>query len=87
MPISGIGSAAADDAVAGLVAALTSVQTILPGVASYTYNADGSIATETVSGATTTFTYNSDGTVATMTRSGVTRTFAYNADGSIASVT
>lgn len=52
---------------------------ILPAVATYTYNPDGSVATETVGGATTTYTYNGDGTVATATRGGVTRTFTYTA--------
>jgi YD repeat-containing protein len=59
---------------------------LLPAASSYTYNADGSIATETVAGITTTYTYNTDGSIATMVRSGVTRTFTYNTDGTIASV-
>lgn len=87
MPVTGIGSAAATDAVADLVAALQSAVAGLPAVSSYTYNSDGSVATETVSGVATTFTYNSDGTVATSTRAGVTRTYTYNSDGTIASVT
>jgi YD repeat-containing protein len=53
---------------------------------SYTYNGDGTVATETVAGVVTTYTYNGDGTVATSTRAGVTRTYTYNADGTIASV-
>jgi YD repeat-containing protein len=59
---------------------------LLPAVSSYTYNADGSVATETVAGATTAYTYNPDGTVATATRGGVTRTFTWNADGTLGSV-
>lgn len=59
---------------------------ILPAASSYTYNADGTIATETVAGVTTSFTYNGDGSINTMTRSGATRTFSYNADGTIATV-
>jgi YD repeat-containing protein len=59
---------------------------LLPASSSYTYNADGSIATETVAGITTTYTYNTDGSIATMVRSGVTRTFSYNTDGTIATV-
>lgn len=54
--------------------------------ASYTYNADGTIATETVGGLTTTYTYNLDGTINTVTRNGVTLTYTYNPDGSIGSV-
>jgi YD repeat-containing protein len=59
---------------------------LLPAASSYTYNADGTVATETVAGITTTYTYNTDGSVNTMTRSGVTRTFTYNTDGTIATV-
>lgn len=57
-----------------------------PAVSSYTYNTDGTVATETVAGVTTTYTYNTDGTVATSARAGVTRTYAYNGDGTLASV-
>ena len=45
--------------------------------ATYTYNADGTIATETVGGLTTTYGWNPDGTLASMTRDGVTRAFTY----------
>lgn len=45
--------------------------------ATYTYNPDGTIATETVGGLTTTYAWNGDGTLASMTRGGVTRTFTY----------
>lgn len=58
----------------------------LPAPSSYTYNADGTVATETVAGVATAYTYNTDGTVATMTRAGATRTFTYNTDGTIAGV-
>lgn len=90
MPVTGIGAAAEVDAVTSLVSALTAAQasyvSLNPPVSSYTYNSDGTVATETVAGVTTTYTYNSDGTVATSARSGVTRTYSYNSDGTIASV-
>lgn len=54
--------------------------------ASYTYNADGTIATETVGGATTTYAYNADGTLHTETRNGVTLTFTYDASGNLTTV-
>lgn len=61
----------------------------------YTYNADGTVATapEVTSAGTRTnaFTYNTDGTVATVVSvlAGVTRTetYTYNADGAVASMT
>lgn len=52
----------------------------------YTWNPDGTIATETVAGVTTTYAWNSDGSLHTETRAGVTRTYAYNGDGTLASV-
>jgi uncharacterized protein RhaS with RHS repeats len=57
-----------------------------PAASSFTYNPNGTIATETVSGVTTSYTYNADGSVATSARAGVTRTYTYNADGTLASV-
>ncbi|NUR28870.1 MAG: hypothetical protein HOV83_24020 [Catenulispora sp.] len=54
--------------------------------ATYTYNADGAVATETVGGKTTTYTYNADGSVHTAARDGVTLTYSYNADGTVSGV-
>ena len=54
--------------------------------ATYTYNADGTVATETVGGFTTTYTYNADGTVHTVARDGVTMTYTYNASGNVTAV-
>ena len=54
--------------------------------ASYTYNGDGTVATETVGGLTTTYTYNADGSVHTATRNGATLTYSYNADGTVSGV-
>jgi YD repeat-containing protein len=59
---------------------------LLEPAATYTYNGDGTVASETIGGVATAYTYNGDGTVATATRAGVTRTFTYNTDGTIASV-
>jgi YD repeat-containing protein len=39
-----------------------------PAAATYTYDEDGNIDTETVGGVATTYTYNPDGTVATSQR-------------------
>lgn len=60
--------------------------TILTPATGLTYNADGTVATQTVAGVTTSYTYNADGTVATEARAGITRTYTYNADGTLASV-
>lgn len=85
--LSGGGTLAADRTFAVDYAALNAVYASLnPAASSYTYNSDGTVATETVAGVTTTYTYNADGTVHTMVRSGVTRTLTYNADGTVASV-
>ena len=54
--------------------------------ATYTYNTDGTVATETVGGFTTTYAYNSDGTVHTATRNGVTLTYTYDASGNVTAV-
>lgn len=59
---------------------------ILTPIETFTYNADGTVATQTVASVTTSYTYNSDGTVATETRAGVTRSYTYNGDGTLASV-
>jgi YD repeat-containing protein len=59
---------------------------ILTPATGLTYNADGTVATQTVAGVATSYTYNADGTVATEVRAGVTRTYTYNADGTLASV-
>ena len=53
---------------------------------SYTYNPDGTVATETIAGVATSYTYNANGTVATATRGGTTLTYTYNSNGTIASV-
>lgn len=60
--------------------------TILTPAESLTYNADGTVATQTIGGVATTYTYNADGTVHTETRNSVTRTYIYNSDGTLASV-
>ena len=49
---------------------------------SYTYNADGTIATSTENGVTSSFTY-ALGQVLTETRNGVTRTFVYDIHGNV----
>jgi YD repeat-containing protein len=95
MAVTGIGSAAAVDPVASLVAALANAANSYVPISSakvtITYNTDGTVATvtETTSGAVTTYTYNADGTPATESRvlSGVTttRTFAYT-DGNLTGV-
>lgn len=55
---------------------------------SFTYNADGTVATIVkASGRTLTFTYNADGTVNTIADGTYTKTFAYNADSTVASIT
>ncbi len=56
-----------------------------PLPASYTYNIDGTVATETIGGVPTVYTYVS-GVITTSTRFGVTRTYNYNSDGTIASI-
>jgi len=50
---------------------------------SYTYNADGSVATATTGGTTTTYTYNADGSVKTESRAGKQKTYVYDASGNI----
>lgn len=55
---------------------------------SYTYNPDGSVATQVVDGASTVYAYNSDGSVRTVTRpSGLVETFSYNSDGTVSGST
>lgn len=56
---------------------------VLPTPGSYTYNADGTVATDADGN---TYTYNADGTVHTVAKGGVTRTLTYNADGTVGSV-
>lgn len=72
--------------VATALAALPGAYVPFIGAASYTYNADGTVATATEGGIVTTYAYNADGSVHTATRSGVTVTYTYNADGTVASV-
>lgn len=55
----------------------------LPTIGGFTYNTDGSVASDPDG---TAYAYNSDGTLATETLHGVTRTYSYNPDGSIAGV-
>lgn len=55
----------------------------LPTTGSFTYNADGTIATDPDGNS---YTWNTDGTLATQTKGGVTRTFHWNTDGSLGSV-
>jgi hypothetical protein len=55
----------------------------VPTVGSYTYNTDGTIATDPDGN---TYTWNADGTPNTQTTGGVTRTFHWNADGTLGSV-
>jgi uncharacterized lipoprotein NlpE involved in copper resistance len=54
----------------------------LATVGSYTYNTDGTVATDPDGNA---YSYNTDGTIRTITKGGVTRTATYNTDGTIAS--
>jgi hypothetical protein len=65
-------------------AGLAGKQDVLPTAGSYTYNGDGTVATDPDGNS---YTYNSDGTVHTITKGGATRTATYNADLSIASWT
>lgn len=53
---------------------------------SYTYNPDGTVATETAGGLTTSYTYNPDGSIDTITRDGTTLTVSYNVDGTVSGV-
>jgi hypothetical protein len=55
----------------------------LPTPGSFTYNPDGTIATDPDGN---TYTWNTDGTPATQTKGGVTRTYTWNTDGTLASV-
>jgi YD repeat-containing protein len=80
------GGVASIDGQTGAVDLSGKYQPSLQNVASYTYNADGTVATATEGGITTAYTYNADGTVATATRQGVTRTYSYNADGTVSGV-
>lgn len=63
--------------------ALANPSSPLPSTGSFTYNADGTIATDPDGN---TYTWNADGTPATQTKGGVTRTFHWNADSTLASV-
>jgi hypothetical protein len=56
----------------------------LPSVGAFTYNGDGTVASDADGNA---YTYNGDGTVHTITRGPFVRTLTYNGDGTIASVT
>src|SRR5436309_12229579 len=62
-----------------------------PGSLSYTYNADGTIATRTYGALTTSYSYNADGTIdratSTLGNVTVTDTCAYNADGTVSGIT
>jgi hypothetical protein len=87
-------SSATDAVMSGLVppasgsataAALSAAYVGRMDAASYTYNADGTVATETVGGYVTTYSYNADLSVHTAIRNGVTLTYSYNGDGSVAS--
>jgi YD repeat-containing protein len=81
------GTASSTPDAASLLSSLTSTYApILTPAATLTYNADGTVATQTVASVVTTYTYNADGSVATEARGGVTRTYTYNADGTLASV-
>lgn len=64
------------------ISAALKAATTLPMVGSYTYNADGTVASGP---AGETYAYNSDGTVHSVTLNGVTRTYSYNSDGTVAS--
>jgi hypothetical protein len=55
----------------------------LPTTGSFTYNSDGTVASDPDGN---TYTWNTDGTPATQTKGGVTRTFHWNTDGTLASV-
>lgn len=65
------------------VAGLATKQDTLPPTGAYTYNADGTVASEP-SGKT--YTYNADGTVHTETLNGVTRTYSYDANFNVTAV-
>jgi len=56
------------------------------GEATYTYDADGNVVTETINGTTTTFTYDADGNIDTATRSGIEYQFSYDADGNLLTI-
>jgi hypothetical protein len=61
----------------------------LSGSVSYTYNADGTVATYTVNGVLYTMAYTTVAgkrLVSTVTGGGITQTFTYNSDGSVASI-
>lgn len=71
-------------AISNAIAALSGTYVpLLPALATYTYNADGTVDTETIGGVVTTYAYNADGTIDTITRGAVTRTISYNADGTV----
>jgi hypothetical protein len=55
----------------------------LPTVGSFTYNPDGTVASDPDGN---TYTWNTDGTPKTQTKGGVTRTYTWNTDGTLASV-
>ncbi len=55
----------------------------LPTVGGYTYNPDGTIASDPDGN---TYTWNPDGTPATQTKGEITRTFNWNPDATLASV-
>jgi hypothetical protein len=55
----------------------------LPTVGSFTYNPDGTIASDPDGN---TYTWNTDGTPKTQTKGGVTRTYTWNTDGTLRSV-
>lgn len=66
-----------------VLAAIANLVAPLPTAGGYTYNPDGTIASDPDGN---TYTWNADGTPATQTKGGVTRTFNWNADGTLASV-
>ncbi len=53
----------------------------------YTYNADGTVASTTEAGVVTTFVYNTDGTVQSDTQRGITRTYAYDSNSNLIGMT
>ena len=55
--------------------------------ATYTWNTDGTVATQLIGGITTTYAYNSDGTIHTATASsGQIQTYSYDASSNVTGV-
>jgi hypothetical protein len=57
-----------------------------PDNEAFTYNPDGTIATETTDGVVTAYTYNSDGTIHSDTTNGETRIYSYDGSGNLTGI-